>query len=31
VPDLAAVRSGALAELVREVAPGLIAHLATRD
>jgi len=31
VPELAAVRSGALAELVREVAPGLIAHLATRD
>ncbi|TVQ83849.1 MAG: DNA repair exonuclease [Chromatiaceae bacterium] len=28
VPELAAIRSGDLADLVREVAPGLVAHLA---
>ena len=28
VPELAAIRSGELADLVREVAPGLVAHLA---
>lgn len=31
VPELAAIRAGALAELVREVAPGLLAHLAGQD
>ena len=28
VPELAAIRSGELADLVREVAPGLVAYLA---
>jgi hypothetical protein len=27
VPELAAIRSGELADLVREVAPGLLAHV----
>jgi hypothetical protein len=28
LPELAKIRSGELADLVREVAPGLVAHLA---